>query len=138
MCTEVYIGINDENAELEIIDDPTGFWVQEVKETQHYSKEILGTKRILKIGSFMGCTCGFAYGDWGKNMPGEDTPKRKSNVQALQTYLQQNRECLVGIVTFYKFDKMRREEFPVKLLNVPAMIDREFDFEDDVIYQLVY
>jgi hypothetical protein len=135
MCTEIFIGSSSKE-DLSLVDSVTGFWVKAVNQPHHHSSIALGVKRTYEIGSFLGCSCGFSFGTWSKNDPTEEHEKRRANAKALKDFLLKYSAKVTGIVTFFKYTYAKPEEFPKVKFPIGLLEAAEFDFEDDVVYEI--
>lgn len=131
MCTEIYIGVSTKE-DLSTHDKETGFWVAKVKDKDHFSKIALKVENIYEIGSYMGCSCGLAFGEGLEN-----ENKRKQNCLKLKSFLEKNLSVITGMVTFYDslYNGETGENFPEHTFNLKDLEHpEEFYFKDDVIY----
>lgn len=133
MCTQAYIAFADDEDHT-LTDEANGLFLYRISKDDHLPQEILGSKNIYQPGSFMGCTCGFAFGSYLKQE--EDHAQRLRSAKALHHFLTENSTSITGILTLYNYHHTNREEFPKLTFPLDSLISEAFEFEDDVLYTL--
>jgi hypothetical protein len=134
MCIHAYIGSSRELPLIKWDEGRPGFYVKKLihKGTIEMLRPILNSEFLYDIGSHMGCSCGFSYGDWSKKSQSENHEARVKDVKDLYDYLKENRahnDLKLFCTWWEKFpDKYELAEFDLSSIN-----EEEFDFEEDKI-----
>ena len=134
MCLDVYIGSNKRLPVIAWNETAPGFYIRETikEEVLAALSPILKKNFIYNIGSYMGCSCGFSYGDWSRNNEKENHYARVRDTFALIHYLQSNlsdNELIVFGTWWTDFP----EEYPVETFSLSHVKEEEFDFIENTI-----
>lgn len=123
MCTNIYVGANKKLPVVIYENERPGFHIIELKEQKQkeFINKILNQKYYYEVGSFMGCTCGLAFGDELKESEPDHYQKRINDVATFFNYLKKHRNSDIKIfVTMweefpngYPIDIMDIDNFPI-------------------------
>ena len=136
MCLEIYVGTKTKS-ELKETTSKSGFWAKPLPLGEHHARKALKSESVYEVGSFLGCTCGLAFGPWSAADKSENHEQRKDNAAAFRRFLLSNKSDISGIVTISEFHGRSHEKFPQKSLDPDTFLGEELQFEDDVIYELI-
>ena len=126
MCTDIYLGTNKKIPLANFNSEEPGFYSVELNDpkTIEFVNNILNQKYYYEVGSFMGCTCGLAFGDWSKQSKNEDHQKRLNDVKSFFEYLKQNRNSDIKI--FATMWEEFPEKYPTKTFDIDNFPKNEF------------
>lgn len=135
---EIIIGSNNELPEIPPNDDDLKFYIRKLTGDNLYDiyKKALNCNFYYEPLSFMGCGCGLCYGDWSKNNPNEEHDKRVNDIKSLINYLRNNIEKNDIKIIAFNYDDLP-DKFDRGKFNINNVNDNEFDWEENVIMQVV-
>lgn len=99
-------------------------------------QQVLKSNYYYKPYSFMGCTCGFCYGDWSKNDPDEEHAMRIKDVENLMHYLRNSLDNNEIKIIVFDYDNYP-DNFDSKKFNINNINENEFDWDENVILSVV-
>ncbi len=134
MCIEVLIGAINELPIVEWDEANPGFYLSKVSGNNLPKAANASMKSIhyYEAGSFMGCSCGFSYGDWSKN---DNHHLRVTDVKKLMRYLADNFNGN-NLKLFCPSWENFPDEYEEKAFNINTIDENEFYFEEDVILKI--
>lgn len=138
MCIRVYLGSNNPLKIIPFNISKPHFHVELIDSSCEESKQVSGkldTPYIYRLGSHMGCSCGFSYfkeHDYG--ISALEIQNRHESIQALKDYLTESlKTAKLKICTWEKDRRIPVIEENVKPIN-PQQIDIDsFEFKEDEI-----
>lgn len=140
MCLMIYIG---SQKELEIIpsdNDNLKFHTYLIKHNDGYEnvKRMLGMDYLYNVGSHVGCGCGFYFYEDTSAYSKEDLLNHGKSVKdnfALRKYLERH---LAGnhIKMLLTWGDEEYENFSQDYFSLDGINDREFAFDENVIYTI--
>lgn len=133
MCASIYIGSEKELPIIPWSSENPGFYLSKLSDENvvEMVSPILNSNYYYDVGSFMGCSCGFIFGDWSKET-NDNHEQRISNTQDFRDYL---RKYLTNntIKLFCTYWEVFPENYPVTIFAVTSPISNQFDFLEDTI-----
>jgi len=141
MCTELVLGVKTATPNLSRNGGNSGIHLWEIKDETHLARTVLGligSETAYSLGSFMGCSCGFYFGDWSRESLENEHDKRVANIEELRDLISEYRQIITGILTLDKWKIHTIEEFPRHQLDLNMMSGDqvEFGLNDDAFYTL--
>ncbi len=134
MCLEIYLGSQKKLPLINWDEKSKGFHFYEVFEKKELEviHPILTSKYYYSAGSHMGCSCGFAYGEWSATSQGELHNSRINDTTNFASFLKShlpNNE----IKLFCTWWNDPKDHYQTKIFNLNSINPDEFEFEEDVI-----
>lgn len=137
MCTKVYLASEKEIPEIKWNEESPGFYLDRVDPKVYDDLTgILNLRFIYELGSHMGCSCGLSYGEWSLNDKEDKHDQRVKDVSDfanyLSTHMHQNRLQIFCT----EWDDVQGH-YDEKDFRLSGISKEEFDFEDDVVLNVV-
>jgi hypothetical protein len=129
MCLEIFLGSVKELPIIPWNEDNPRFYLTNLKDTQQSPliKDVLKSNYHFKVGSHMGCACGFCIAE-----ESEDRHQRIKDITDLLTYLSTHlpENTLKLFCTSWEDFP---DEYPEIAFSVSTPLPAEFYFEEDVV-----
>lgn len=128
MCLAVYVASNDELPVIPWDENKPCFFIV-AEDTSNVVRKHFSKKNIYYTGSYMGCGCGFMYGD---NIDGneEEILKRKS-FEDILTYLKENLDGEeLEIYCCWDGDEWEEKEYESELRMSEFVLPKSFCFRE--------
>lgn len=138
MCMEIYLGSTNRLPTIEFDDENPGFYLTETSgdELPDGVRLTMGSKYYYELGSFMGCCCGFTYGDWSLGNKDESHELRVGDVKELMRYLSTHfdgNNLKIFCTSWGEFP----EKYEEKDFNVNAVDENEFEFDEYIVLNII-
>jgi len=144
MCLYLYIGSNKELPTIDWNCNKPQFYINKSinLEQNKMIKSIFNLNFIYEPGTFMGCNCGFVFGDWSEKDESEEHYKRKNDLQLLFNFLKENLQNNVLKIISIDYDTLSKDLTKLKQkdfnINLKAFNLKEFDFEENIVLNIIY
>jgi len=137
MCMCVYIGSMNKLPIVEWNDATPGFSLAEIsgKNLPEVAAVSMKSNYYYEAYSFMGCACGFSYGEWSRKDKDEEHHLRVRDVEEFMRYLSDNFNDN-SLKLFCTSWDIFPEEYEEKDFRIIAIDENEFDFEENVILKI--
>jgi len=128
MCLMIYLASDKELPVISWDKNNSGFNIRKADET-NVVKKYFSKKNLYHVGSYLGCGCGFIYGE---NLDDEDEEVlRRKSFEDFITYLKENiDDDGFEIYTSWAGDEWKEKEFEREIKLEEYVIPKSFSFRE--------
>ena len=137
MCLSIYFSSHQPLARLSMNPSEPQLWVNPVQSegVREILSGILSGKHLYEVGSFMGCSCGLAYGDWSVNKLEENHQKRRKDVGLFFDYLKEA-ATQNELEVFGTMWEVFPPSFPTQDFEIPFQLPNSFELPEEIILKI--